>query len=84
MPRRVPGGVDDAQSLRHLGPFALRDEPGSVPIQAELQKFLATIPKYPFQEGQSLNASGINYRSLKALNVLKQIEGKGLIEVPGR
>jgi len=55
-----------------------------VPIQAEIQKFLATIPEYPFQEGQSLNASGINYRSLKALNVLKQIQGKGLIEVPGR
>jgi arylsulfatase len=55
-----------------------------VPIQGEIQKFLATIPKYPFQEGQSLNAAGLNYRSLKALNVLKQIEDKGLIEVPGR
>lgn len=45
-----------------------------VPVQAEVQKFLATIPDYPFQQGSSLNAAGINYQSLKALQVLKQLE----------
>ena len=30
-----------------------------------------TIPQYPFQEGSSLSASGINYRSLKAAQALK-------------
>ena len=38
---------------------------------------------YPFQEGQALNAGGINYRSLKALKILEQIREKGLIERPG-
>jgi arylsulfatase len=54
-----------------------------VPIQAEIQKFLTTMDGYPFQEGQSLNASGINYRSLKALKILEQIKEKGLFERPG-
>jgi arylsulfatase len=53
-----------------------------VPIQAEIQKFLTTLADYPFQEGSSLNAAGINYRSLKALKVLEQIREKGLIEMP--
>ncbi len=34
---------------------------------AQVKKFLATIPQYPFQAGSTLNASGINYRSLKEL-----------------
>ena len=54
-----------------------------VPAQQYIQKFLATIPDYPFQEGQSLNAGGINYQSLKALKILEQIREKGLIERPG-
>jgi arylsulfatase len=54
-----------------------------VPIQDEIQKFLASIEGYPFQEGMSLNAGGINYRSLKALKILDQIKTKGLIERPG-
>ena len=53
-----------------------------VPIQLEIQKFLASIDGYPFQEGQSLNAGGINYQSLKALKILEQIREKGLIELP--
>jgi len=53
-----------------------------VPIQGEIQKFLASMQGYPVQEGQSLNAGGINYRSLKALKILNQIREKGLIEVP--
>lgn len=53
-----------------------------VPAQQYIQKFLKTIPDYPFQEGQSLNAGGINYQSLKALKILEQIREKGLIERP--
>ena len=45
-----------------------------VPVQASIQKFLKTIPDYPFQAGSSLNAAGINYQSLKAMEVLKKLE----------
>jgi arylsulfatase len=51
-----------------------------VPIQQQVQNFLASLEGYPFQEGQSLNAAGINYQSLRALNILKQIREKGIIE----
>ena len=54
-----------------------------VPVQVEIQNFLATLDGYPFQEGMPLNAGGINYRSLKALKILDQIKEKGLIERPG-
>ena len=48
-----------------------------VPVQAKLREFFATIPDYPFQEGSSLSAGGINYNSLKAMkamNMLKELE----------
>jgi arylsulfatase len=45
-----------------------------VPIQAKVKEFLATIPQYPFQEGSSLSAAGINYNSLKAMKLLKEME----------
>jgi arylsulfatase len=48
-----------------------------VPVQAKLQEFLATIPDYPFQEGSSLSAAGINYRSLKAMELLQQLDKAG-------
>ena len=48
----------------------------------EVQKFLSTMGDYPFQEGASLNAAGINYQSLKALKILQEIREKGLIELP--
>jgi arylsulfatase len=54
-----------------------------VPAQSVIGEFMATIPDYPFQEGSSLNASGINYQSLKAQEILKEIREKGLIEIPG-
>jgi hypothetical protein len=34
---------------------------------------------YPFQMGSSLSVAGINYRSLKALKVLKELEKTGYI-----
>jgi arylsulfatase len=54
-----------------------------VPVQNEIQKFLGSIKDYPFQEGQNLNAGDINYRSLKALQILNQLGEKGLLERPG-
>lgn len=45
-----------------------------VPVQAQVKDFLATIPDYPFQQGSSLNAAGINYQSLKAIEVLKMLQ----------
>jgi arylsulfatase len=54
-----------------------------VPVVTEIQKFLASLEGYPFQEGQVLNPGGINYRSLKAVKILEQIKKNGLIERPG-
>ena len=45
-----------------------------VPVQAQVKTFLATIPQYPFQEGSSLNAAGINYQTLKAAQALKRLQ----------
>ena len=44
-----------------------------VPAQEYIKKFLATIPDYPFQEGSSLNAAGINYQTLKAAAAMKRL-----------
>jgi hypothetical protein len=45
-----------------------------VPIQIVIKEFLATVPNYPFQEGGSLNAAGINYQSLKAAAATKRLQ----------
>ncbi len=52
-----------------------------VPAQTYIKKFLGTIAGYPFQEGGSLNAAGINYQTLKAAAALKRLEG---LETIGR
>ena len=44
-----------------------------VPIQSKVKEFLVTIPQFPFQEGSSLNAAGINYNTLKAAAALKRL-----------
>jgi len=49
-----------------------------VPAQMYIKKFIGTLDGYPFQEGSSLNAAGINYQSLRtaaALQRLQDIEG---------
>jgi hypothetical protein len=43
-------------------------------VHADGYNFLATIPDYPFQQGSSLNAAGINYNTLKAAAALKRLE----------
>jgi arylsulfatase len=50
-----------------------------VPIQAKLKEFLGSMEGYPFQAGSSLSAGGINYRSLKAMKILKQLNKGGYI-----
>ena len=45
-----------------------------VPIQGVIKEFLDTIPDYPFQEGSSLNAAGINYQTLKTIKAMKRLQ----------
>ncbi|HEY7715787.1 MAG TPA: arylsulfatase [Candidatus Binatia bacterium] len=54
-----------------------------VPAQGYIKKFLATIPDYPFQEGSSLNAAGINYNTLKAAAALKRLNELETLALPG-
>jgi arylsulfatase len=44
------------------------------PVGKKVSEFISTIEQYPHQVGSSLSASGINYRSLKAMEVLKELE----------
>jgi arylsulfatase A-like enzyme len=49
-----------------------------VPIQGKIKEFFTDFDKFPFQEGSTLNASGINYGLLRqqdAMKRLKQVEG---------
>jgi arylsulfatase len=48
-----------------------------VPIQAKIQEFLGTLEGYPFQQGSTLSASGINYNSLRALQILQELQRSG-------
>jgi arylsulfatase len=48
-----------------------------VPIGAKVKEFLGSLEGYPFQAGSAMGPSGINYNSLKALKVLKQLEQTG-------
>jgi arylsulfatase len=45
-----------------------------VPAQGYIKTFLGTLAGFPFQEGSSLNAAGINYNSLRAADALKRLE----------
>ena len=45
-----------------------------VPVQEKLKAFLTTLPEYPFQQGSSLNAAGINYNSLQAMQAMKRLK----------
>ena len=53
-----------------------------VPAQEYIKKFLATIADYPFQEGSSLNAAGINYQTLKAGAALKRLHELETLSLP--
>jgi arylsulfatase A-like enzyme len=45
-----------------------------VPVQQKLQEFLKTLPEYPFQQGSSLNAAGINYDSLRGVQAMQRLQ----------
>ncbi|AYC32763.1 arylsulfatase [Pseudomonas cavernae] len=45
-----------------------------VPIQAQIQKFMATIAPYPFQEGVNLNPANINYQSLAMKQAMMKLQ----------
>ena len=47
----------------------------NVPIRKEVEKFIATLPEYPFQEGQNMNPAGFNYQTYKGMQMVKQLEG---------
>jgi len=51
-----------------------------VPIQEEIREFIASMEGYPFREGSVLNASNINYQTLRAAQILQEITEKGIIE----
>jgi hypothetical protein len=53
-----------------------------VPVQQKLKEFLTTLPDYPFQQGSSLNAAGINYNSLQAMQAMKRLKELESLPVP--
>jgi hypothetical protein len=53
-----------------------------VPVQQKIREFLQTIPAFPFQQGSSLNAAGINYQTLRAAEALKRLEDLETFQVP--
>lgn len=44
-----------------------------VPIQTKVMEFLESLKGFPFQEGSSLSAAGINYNSLKMQKIFQSI-----------
>jgi arylsulfatase len=48
-----------------------------VPVGGIVKKFLASLEGYPFQAGSTLGPSGINYNSIKAMQILQQLESSG-------
>ena len=45
-----------------------------VPVAVQVKRFLGSLQGFPFQQGGNLNPGNINYQTLKAASVLKQIE----------
>ena len=45
-----------------------------IPLQAKIKEFLMTIPRFPFQAGSTLTATGINYDLLQRVKAVKQLE----------
>jgi len=44
-----------------------------VPVQGKIKEFFVDFNQYPYQEGSSLNASGINYAMLRQQDALKRL-----------
>ncbi|MBV4360301.1 arylsulfatase [Pinibacter aurantiacus] len=45
-----------------------------VPVQGVIKDFFSDFDKYPYQEGSSLNAAGINYGMLRQQDALKRLK----------
>jgi arylsulfatase A-like enzyme len=45
-----------------------------VPVQQQIKEFFADFDKYPSQAGSSLNAAGVNYKTLRAMEALKRLQ----------
>jgi arylsulfatase len=45
-----------------------------LPIGQKVKGFLATIPQYPFQAGEVLQPSDINYKTLTVVGALKKMQ----------
>ena len=45
-----------------------------VPIQAQIKEFFKDFGNYPYQEGSTLNAGGINYAMLKQQEAMKRLK----------
>jgi arylsulfatase len=45
-----------------------------IPVQQKLKEFLTSLSAFPFQQGSSLNAAGINYNSLQAMQAMKRLQ----------
>ena len=44
-----------------------------VPVQGKIKEFFSDFAQFPYQEGSSLNASGINYGLLRQQDALKRL-----------
>ncbi|WP_052272726.1 arylsulfatase [Flavihumibacter solisilvae] len=45
-----------------------------VPVQAQIKEFFKDFGNYPYQEGSTLNAGGINYAMLKQQEAMKRLK----------
>lgn len=45
-----------------------------VPVQSKIKEFFSDFTQYPYQEGSSLSASGINYGLLRQQDALKRLK----------
>ena len=46
-----------------------------MPLQQAIADFLFTIPNYPFQMGNSLSASNINYDLFRRRDAMERLKG---------
>ncbi|MNZ79441.1 Sulfatase [compost metagenome] len=70
--------ADPFETARQESPMSLRWAADQmwlyVPVQAEIQKFMATIPQYPFQPGVNMNPANISYQSLAFKQALMKLQ----------
>ena len=55
-----------------------------MPVQQKIGAFLRPIPGFPFQDGGSLIAAGINDQSLEAMEAINRLQAAGQLPGAGR